>query len=441
MVAKTFELGENLGFQAADGALIRRTVLSSGVRVLTESVPGAPSTAISLTVPVGSRDEAGEFAGSTHFLEHLLFKGTVHRSARDISIAFDSVGGAANAATAKEYTSYYARVQNKALPLALEVLVDMFTCALIDPEDFETERTVILEELAMNEDDPEDVAHEALAEALLPNHELGRPIGGTPDTIRSVSRDAVYRHYRTHYLPNNLIISAAGGVNHDEFVVLIESALKLWATNSAAPKPRRAGVELQLSAAAPFRHIVKDTAQANVLVGVRSLPANDPQRFALGILSTAFGGGMSSRLYEEIREKRGLAYSVYCYQQPYTEMGYFGLYAGTAPEKALQAVELMQIEFNRLAEHGISQAEFELAKGNISGSLALRYEGVQSRMNRLISAELGNGEWLDLDAAVERFNQVSLSQVHELAKWLGAQPRSLIAVGGDQLGNLANLVS
>lgn len=441
MVAKTFELGQNLGFQAADGALIRRTVLPSGVRVLTESVLGAPSTAIALTVPVGSRDEDGEFAGSTHFLEHLLFKGTARRSARDISVAFDSVGGAANAATAKEYTSYYARVQNKALPLALDVLVDMFTSALIDPEDFETERTVILEELAMNEDDPEDVAHEALAETLLPSHELGRPIGGTAETINSVSRDSVVRHYKAHYLPANLIISAAGGVDHDEFVALVASALQPWATSADSPKPRRTGTALQLAAAAPFRHINKDTAQANVLIGVRSVAANDPRRFALGVLSTAFGGGMSSRLYEEIREKRGLAYSVYCYQQPYTEIGYFGLYAGTAPEKALHAVELMQIEFDRLAEHGISQSELDLAIGNISGSLALRYEGVQSRMNRLISAELGNGEWLDLESAVERFSKVSLDDVHDLARWLGTQPRSLIAVGGNSLGNLANLVS
>lgn len=441
MVAKTFELGQNLSFQAADGALVQRTVLPSGVRVVTESVPGAPSTAVSLTVPIGSRDEEGEFAGSTHFLEHLLFKGTGRRSARDISIAFDSVGGAANAATAKEYTSYYARVQNKSVPLALDVLVDMFTSALIDSEDFETERTVILEELAMNEDDPEDIAHESLAETLLPKHELGRPIGGTPDTINAVTRDAVHRHYRAHYVPNNLIIAAAGGVEHGEFVALVEAAVSSWATASTDPNPRRVGDPLTLQQSVPFKHTVKDTAQANLLIGVRSLPAGDPRRFALGILSTAFGGGMSSRLYEEVREKRGLAYSVYCYQQPYTEIGYFGIYAGTAPEKATQAVELMQIEFDRLAKHGISQAELDLAKGNISGSLALRYEGVQSRMNRLVSSELGSGEWLDLDSAVERFNNVSLAEVNHLAGWLGDQPRSLIAVGGEQLGNLSKLVN
>lgn len=440
MVFKTFELGQNLSFQAADGALIQRTVLPSGVRVLTESVPGAPSTAISLTVPVGSRDEDGIYAGSTHFLEHLLFKGTSNRSARDISVAFDSVGGAANAATAKEYTSYYARVQNKSLPLALEVLGDMFMNALIDPEDFETERTVILEELSMNEDDPEDVAHEALAEVLLPGHELGRPIGGSPESIKSVNREAVFSHYKQHYLPSKLVISAAGGVDHEAFVGLVQAALQVWEAQDAIPAPRRRVSIPQLDSSDKFRHITKDTAQANVLIGVRSLAANDPRRFALGILSTAFGGGMSSRLYEEIREKRGLAYSVYCYQQSYSETGYFGLYAGTAPDKAAQAVELMQIEFDRLAQHGLSMAELELAKGNISGSLALRYEGVQSRMSRLTAAELGTGEWLDLESAVARFNQVTLSEVTELAGWLGAQNRSLVAVGAKQLQKLHHLV-
>lgn len=441
MVFKTFELGENLSFQAADGALIQRTVLRSGVRVLTESVPSAPSVAISLTVPVGSRDEAGEYAGSTHFLEHLLFKGTQTRSARDISVAFDSVGGSANAATAKEYTSYYARVQNKSLPLALEVLADMFTQALIDPQEFETERTVILEELAMNEDDPEDLAHEALAESLLPNHPLGRPIGGTPDTINSVSRDAVYRHYQTHYQPANLVITAAGGVNHDEFVALVVAALELWHERVGEPGKRRAGIRPHLEAPVAFRHVVKDTAQANVLIGLESIPSGDPRRYALGILSTAFGGGMSSRLYEEIREKRGLAYSVYCYHQPYAETGYFGLYSGTAPEKAAQAVELMQIEFDRLAQHGLSAAEIELAKGNISGSLALRYEGVHSRMSRLTSAELGTGEWADLETTVQRFNAVTATEVGELAAWLGAQARSLVVVGGESMDKLQQLVS
>lgn len=441
MVFRTFELGENLSFQAADGALIQRTVLPSGVRVLTESVSGAPSTAVSFTVPIGSRDEDGVFAGSTHFLEHLLFKGTKTRSARDISIAFDSVGGSANAATAKEYTSYYARVQNKSVPLAVTVLADMFTSALLDRQDFETERTVILEELAMNEDDPEDVAHEALAETLLPNHPLGRPIGGTPATIVAATREYVFEHYQAHYRPEKLVITAAGGINHEEFVALVEQALGDWATQANSPAQRRVGQRPELAAPARFRHITKDTAQANVLLGLESLPSGHPSRYALGILSTAFGGGMSSRLYEEIREKRGLAYSVYCYQQPYAETGYFGLYAGTAPEKAAQAVELMQIEFERLTRHGLSEEEIELAKGNISGSLALRYEGVQSRMNRLTSAELGFGEWVDLESTTERFAAVTATEISDLAAHMATLPKTLVAVGAEQLSTLESVLA
>jgi predicted Zn-dependent peptidase len=192
-----FELNKSQSF-TAEAARVSRSVLPSGVRILTEEVPGAPSVALSASVAVGSRDETGGHFGSTHFLEHLLFKGTKRRGQKDISVAFDSVGGSSNAATAKEYTSYYARVQNSALPLAMDLLVDMFTSARIDDSDFTVERTVILEELAMNDDDPEDVAHEALAEALLPDHELGRPIGGTPDTINAVDRDSVFEHYLKH---------------------------------------------------------------------------------------------------------------------------------------------------------------------------------------------------------------------------------------------------
>ncbi len=210
-------LRESIEF-TAEAARVRKTVLPSGVRILTEEMLGAPSVAVAASVAVGSRDETGGHFGSTHFLEHLLFKGTERRSARDISIAFDSVGGSSNAATAKEYTSYYARVENAALPLALDLLLDMFSSARIDTHDFDVERAVILEELAMNEDDPEDVAHENLAEALLPNHDLGRPIGGTVETINAVDRESVFAYYKTHYTPQNLVITVAGGVSHERVV-------------------------------------------------------------------------------------------------------------------------------------------------------------------------------------------------------------------------------
>ena len=231
-----------LSFTASGGSTVHRSILRSGVRVLTEHVPGAQSASVSFSVAVGSRDETNGHFGSTHFLEHLLFKGTKRRTALDIAIAFDSVGGSSNASTGKEHTSYYARVQDKALPLAVDVIADMLTSSLIDATEFENERTVILEELAMNDDDPQDVAHEAFSEAVLGDHELGRPIGGNKETIGAVSRDAVWQHYQQNYRPQDLVVAAAGGVKHSDFVALVEKELSAagWDLGLAATtnKPR-----------------------------------------------------------------------------------------------------------------------------------------------------------------------------------------------------------
>ena len=434
-----FELNKSQSF-TAEAARVSRSVLPSGVRILTEEVPGAPSVAISASVAVGSRDETGGHFGSTHFLEHLLFKGTKRRGQKDISVAFDSVGGSSNAATAKEYTSYYARVQNSALPLAMDLLVDMFTSARIDDSDFTVERTVILEELAMNDDDPEDVAHEALAEALLPDHELGRPIGGTPDTINAVDRDSVFEHYLKHYRPENLVITVAGGASHEEVVELVnkELARVQWHAPST-PNPRRAQFDAPLGETDKFRFIEKDVAQANVLLGFQSIRGNDDARYALGIMNTILGGGMSSRLYQAIREERGLAYSTYSYQQGYADAGYFGIYAGTNPENATVVTKLMWEIFQELADSGVTQAEYDLALGNITGGLALRYESSIARMNRLLSAEIGTGEYLSVSEVMQRFRAVSLSDVQQIAQRIISSPSSLIAVGEglEQLQDLA----
>ena len=424
----------------AEAARVCKTVLPSGVRILTEEMLGAPSVAVAASVAVGSRDETGGHFGSTHFLEHLLFKGTERRSARDISIAFDSVGGSSNAATAKEYTSYYARVQNSALPLAMDLLVDMFTSARIDDSEFTVERTVILEELAMNDDDPEDVAHEALAEALLPDHELGRPIGGTPDTINAVDRDSVFEHFLKHYRPENLVITIAGGAGHEQVVELVnqELARVQWHAPST-PNPRRAQFDAALGETDKFRFIEKDVAQANVLLGFQSIRGNDDARYALGIMNTILGGGMSSRLYQAIREERGLAYSTYSYQQGYADAGYFGIYAGTNPENATVVTKLMWEIFQDLADNGVTQAEYDLALGNITGGLALRYESSIARMNRLLSAEIGTGEYLSVSEVMERFRAVSLFDVQQIAQRIISSPSSLIAVGEglEQLQDLA----
>lgn len=417
----------------AEASRVCRTVLPSGVRILSEEVPGAPSVAIAASVAVGSRDEGPGTYGSTHFLEHLLFKGTSTRSARDISVAFDSVGGSSNASTAKEYTSYYARVMNSALPLALDVILDMFVDARIDEDEFELERTVILEELAMSQDDPEDVAHEELAAALLPGHELGRPIGGTKQTILATKRSDVVDHYKKHYIPSNLVITAAGGVRHEELVELVQRELDKvgWLSSSAEPSQRRDQSESKLPKPKSFAGVNHDFAQANILLGYQSIRGMDPDRYALGLMSTILGGGMSSRLYQEIRERRGLAYSTYSYQQGYADAGYFGLYAGCNPDNSELVIKLMRDELASLAANGVTEQEFELALGSLTGGLALRYESSMARMNRLLSAEIGSGEYLSTEEILSRFKQVTMPEVQAVATRIIQGGSSLVAVGPD----------
>jgi predicted Zn-dependent peptidase len=365
-------------------------------------------------------------------LEHLLFKGTKRRTALDIAIAFDSVGGSSNASTGKEHTSYYARVQDKALPLAIDVIGDMLTSSLIDPVEFENERTVILEELAMNDDDPADVAHEAFAAAVLGSHELGRPIGGTEQTINAVTREAVWEHYQANYRPQDLVVAAAGGVDHDQVVRLVQQSLMDadWRLDQVAqPTARRAQAPANIPLGRKLHVINRPIQQANVLIGCQGLIGQDDRRYAMAILNTVLGGGMSSRLFQEIREKRGLAYSVYSFNQGYSDGAYFGLYAGCSPAKTTEVTRLMLEEFVKLANDGITEAELELAKGNINGGMALKFESTQARMSRLVGTELINGEFYDLDATIEQFNAVTVEEVRQLAADLLVRERSIVAVG------------
>jgi predicted Zn-dependent peptidase len=422
----------DLSFTASGGSSVRRSVLPSGVRILSEHVPGSQSVSVSFSVAVGSRDETNNHFGSTHFLEHLLFKGTKTRSAMDIAVAFDSVGGSSNASTGKEHTSYYAKVQDKALPIAVEVIADMLTSSLIDETEFENERPVILEELAMNDDDPQDVVHEAFSTAVLGEHPLGRPIGGTIETITAVSRAAVWEHYQNNYRPQDLVVAAAGSVDHQELIKLVEQGLSTagWDLGlQAKPVPRRLLNPAKISRGSKLNVIHRPISQVNIMVGSEGLYVDDPRRYAMGVLNTVLGGGMSSRLFQEIREKRGLAYSVYSFNQGYSDAATFGLYAGCSPAKAKEVTELMIAELDKVAQSGITSEELALARGNISGSLALKFETNQARMSRLASAEIVAGEFMDLDETIERFAAVELSQVQALAQDLLKLPRSIVAVG------------
>jgi len=438
MTAVQFQLEQpELEFTASGGSVVRRTALPCGVRILTESLPSAQSASVSFSVAVGSRDEENGHFGSTHFLEHLLFKGTKTRSALDIAKAFDSVGGASNAMTGKEHTSYYARVQDKSVPVAVEVIADMLTSSVIDPAEFENERTVILEELAMNDDDPQDVAHEEFFASVLANSPLGRPIGGTKQTISAVDRDSVWDHYQKNYRAQDLVITAAGGIDHGELKELVESNLEKAGWDlSATAKPRawRGQKDQSNVSQAVTKVIHRPIAQANIVFGNVGLVASDDRRYAMAILNTVLGGGMSSRLFQEIREKRGLAYSVYSFNQGYSDGAVFGLYAGCSPAKAKEVIGLMIQELEKVAQEGISLDELILAKGNISGGLALKFESTQARMARLSSAELTDGEFFDLDESLARFAAVQLEDVQQVAQEMFRRQRSFVAVGDIEEG-------
>ena len=421
-----------LSFRAAGESLVRRSILPSGVRILSEHVPGSRSLTIGYWVAVGSRDEQPGHIGSTHFLEHLLFKGTQTRSALDIAISFDSVGGEHNAMTAKEYTCYYAKVQDRDLSMAVEVLTDMLTSSLLDPAEFETERGVILEELAMADDDPADVASERFFEAVLGDHPLGRPIGGSPETIQAATRAAVWEHYRANYRPQDLVVTVAGAVDHDVLVAEVTRALARagWDLGEyAAPVGRRADRPAIISQGEPVTIVRRPLEQANLLLGVPGLVASDDRRVTISVLNSIFGGGMSSRLFQEVREKRGLAYSVYSFAPTYSDAGIFGMYAGCTPAKAGQVAELMLSELHRLAEHGVTADEMKRAAGQLSGASALALEDSDTRMSRLGRSELTLGEFADLDESLRRLSLVTADDVRELAAGLASGPLSVAAVG------------
>ncbi|MCB1274052.1 MAG: insulinase family protein [Leucobacter sp.] len=442
------ELEADLG-----GGLMRRTVHPSGLRVLTERMPGARSATIGFWVGIGSRDEQGEqhdapgSLGSTHFLEHLLFKGTPTRNALQIATSFDRIGAENNALTAKEYTCYYAKVRDVDLDGAVQVLADMVTNSVLDPAEFENEREVILEELAMAADDLADVANERFFEEVLRDHPLGRPIGGNNETIRGARRDDVMSHYLAQYDPSTLVVTAAGAVDHDRLVEQVLAALdgateagnERWSIAQDRRPARRATADARSAepsapgAAQPARpepHLTnRESEQLNLMIGAPGLPAGDPRRYAFGLMNSVLGGGMSSRLFQEIREKRGLAYTAYSFGASYSDAGVFGMYAGTAPEKAAEVIELASTELQRMAEEHISEEEHERVLGQVSGSSALALESSDTRMSRLARAEIGTGELFTLDASLERFEAVTAEDIRAVAAELAAAPRTVVVVG------------
>ncbi|MFC9330531.1 M16 family metallopeptidase [Kitasatospora sp. NPDC057015] len=414
-----------------DGAgTVRRTVLPGGLRVVTETLPTVRSATFGIWVGVGSRDETPVLNGATHYLEHLLFKGTERRSALEISAALDEVGGEMNAFTAKENTCYYARVLDTDLPLAIDVVCDMLTGSLIRPEDVEAERGVILEEMAMAEDDPGDVVHDLFAKVIYGTGPLGRPILGTQETVRGLSRDQIAGFFQRRYRPENLVVAAAGNLDHRKVVKQVEQAFAaVLAKSEAVPSEARRGTKV-LRTAGRVEVLNRPTEQAHLVLGVPGVPRHDERRWALGVLNAVLGGGMSSRLFQEVREKRGLAYSVYSYSSSYADSGLFGIYAGCQPKRVEQVLEICRVELAKVVEEGITEDELRRAIGQISGSTVLGMEDTGSLMNRIGKAELSYGHHLSVDDMLAKIAAVTLDDVQAVARdVLGAHRPSLALIG------------
>ena len=335
------------------GGTVRRTVLPSGLRVLTEQVPGVRSAAIGVWVGVGSRDETPAEAGASHYLEHLLFKGTPSRSALDISAALEAVGGELNAFTSREHTCYYARVVDRDLPLAVDVVSDMVTASLLRPDDVEAERGVILEEIAMHEDDPADLVHDVFSAAALGDGPLGRPVLGTTTSIAGLQRSAIADYYRGRYVPGATVVAVSGALDHQEALDAVTRAWEAASDATGAPEPIREGGR-RVYPSRGVRVTRRSSEQAHLILGTAGLSRHDERRYALGLLSSALGEGMSSRLFQEIREKRGLAYSVYSFASHYADTGLFGVYAGVAPKRAAQVLALCREQLEAVAADGIT---------------------------------------------------------------------------------------
>ncbi|APU19890.1 putative Zn-dependent peptidase [Actinoalloteichus sp. GBA129-24] len=415
------------------GRIVRRTVLPSGLRVVTERMPGLRSASVGMWVAAGSRDETGPEAGAAHYLEHLLFKGTRRRSATQIAEEADAVGGELNAFTSKEHTCYYAHMLDEDLPLAMDLVCDVVFDALLTDQDVEIERGVVLEEIAIRDDDPEDLLHEAFSAALLGEHALGRPVLGTEESIGAMTPDRLRTFYRRSYTPSRMVLAVAGNIEHDEVLRLLDRALAErepadGETAGARPAaPRRGRADL-----VQVRDLVlhsDETEQAHLMLGMPGLDRHDERRQVLGVLSAALGGGMSSRLFQEIRERRGLAYSVYSSDACYSDAGSLAVYAGCQPARLGEVAGVVRSVLAEVAEGGLTEAEVARGRGQLRGGLVLGLEDSASRMTRLGKRELNFGTQLGVDDQLRQIDAVGVDQVSVLAADLLRRPISAAVVG------------
>jgi predicted Zn-dependent peptidase len=403
-------------------AVLQKYVLSeldSGQRVITERLTHVRSVALGYWIGAGSRDERNGKAGVSHFIEHLLFKGTSSYSAQEIAETFDRLGGELNAATSREHTVVYARVPDDRLETAVDVMSDMVFCPLF--AELDAEREVVLEEIAMYEDTPHDYVHDLIAAAVFGNRPLGRPVVGTAEVISTIGRRSISAYHRAMYAPGNVVVAAAGNLQHNRLVELLERAERKQAEASA--RASRVRTPLVRTPAPGIRFQRKDTEQYHVCLGAPGISRSDRRRFAASVLDNILGGSASSRLFQEIREKRGMAYSVYSFASQYTDTGQIGFYVGTREENLAACLEVAAAEIADIAAGNVSEAELERAKENLKGRIMLSMESTSNRMTRLGRSVITDTEILSLPRIIAEIDAVGPEAISELAGVLLAEER------------------
>ncbi len=385
--------------------MYQKTVLPNGVRIITEEIEHVRSAAIGLWVGAGSRDEREGYEGISHFMEHMFFKGTEHRTARALAESLEAVGGQLNAFTTKEYTCYYAKVLDEDLDLAIDVLSDMFFHSLFDEKEIEKEKNVVIEEIKMYEDSPDELIHDIFSEKVWNEHPLGKPILGTEASITSLSRDKIMLFLSEHYAPDNVVVAVAGKIKHEDIVA------KLSAQFGTFKRGGRRVLEEVPTGKTVEHYQKKETEQMHIILGVPGLGQDDEDIYAMHIFNNILGGGLSSRLFQEIREQRGLAYSVYSYHSTYVDSGLFAIYAGTSPKNTQEVIECILQELKEISEQGITADELARTKAQIKGGLYLGLESVSSRMSRLGKTELTYNRVLSPEEVIGKLEKVTLEDV------------------------------
>lgn len=398
----------------SDRSAVRRTVLPGGLRVVTEQVPSVRSASVGLWVNVGSRDEGPTVAGAAHFLEHLLFKATPTRTSVQIAQSVDAVGGELNAFTSKEHTCYYAHVLDDDLEMAVDMVADVVLNGVCAAEDVELERDVVLEEIAMRDDDPEDTLGDVFLSAMFGEHPVGRPVIGSVESVSAMTRTQLRSFHLRHYIPERMVLAVAGNVEHDHVVALARQFFGPRLVRGRKPQPMRQG-NGRLTVGPDLTLVSRDCEQTHLTLGVRVPGRHWADRWALSVLNTALGGGLSSRLFQEIRETRGLAYSVYSAVDTFADSGAFSVYAGCLPERFDEVVRLTAEVLETVARDGITEAECRIAKGSLRGGLLLGLEDSASRMNRLGRTELNYGRYRTLASTLRRIEQVTVEDVNAVA--------------------------